>query len=373
MKFKLSWIPFIPVAILSVIVRVYQKLFIDSGVDSGFLSSDNMWLVYTGLIAFLFLVQIILCCADRKTSPYYEIKGNFLGGLFGVLTAGVIIFSAGINVGNLNSGDNQFILTALEIAFGVLGGIAILIMGISSFSGKNLAKKMGLFSIVAPIWCCVELVTTFVLYRKDSVHAYDMTNLFSIAFLTLAVFNLSMVYQGIKGRNPVKSVVLYGMPGFIVTVVYAVANAIDQIHTTGTYNIIGSLDIITFVLLSMYILFMMVELTTNSVEKTVVKNVIKGNDNIEQDTKKDEIKENESAESNKKVEISDVEKSVNDELDEVDNVIDNLEKADKDPEKMNPLSDEYFNSQASMSSDDDDYSKNLEDIDRLIDELNSSK
>lgn len=373
MKFKFSWIPFIPVVVLSVIVRVYQKLFIDSGVDTGFLSSDIMWLVYTCLVAFLFLVQIILCCADRKTSPYYRIKGNFLGGLFGVLTAGMLIFSAGLSVGNLNTIGVQFIMSVLDIAFGVLGGIAILVMGISSFTGKNFAKKMGVFSIVAPLWCCVELITTFIADTKQSVHSFDMTNLFYMSFLTLALFNLSMVYQGVKGRNPVKGAVLYGMPGFVVTIVYAVANAIDQFQATGTYDLLGSLDVITFVLLALYILFMMVELTANSVEKESVANSDTSDENKTIEPVKDEIEENKPLETNKKVAITDVEKSINDELDQVDDVIDNLEKADKDPEKLNPLSDEYFNSQTTKtSSDDDDLSASLENIDRLINELNSN-
>ena len=41
MKIKLSWIPFIPVAVLSVVLRVYQLLFVENGVDTGFLSSRN--------------------------------------------------------------------------------------------------------------------------------------------------------------------------------------------------------------------------------------------------------------------------------------------------------------------------------------------
>lgn len=371
MKFKFSWIPFIPVAVLSVIIRVYQKLFVDTGVDTGFFNSDIMWLAYAGLIGLLFFLQIILCCADRKTSPYYKIKSNFLGGFFGVLTAGTLIFSAGLGVGNLNVYGTQFLLAVLDIAFGVLGGIAILVMSISSFTGKNIAKKMGVFSVVAPVWCCVELVTTFISDTKQSIHSFDMTNLFYMAFLTLALFNLSMVYQGVKGRNPVKGVVLYGMPGFIVNIVYAVANAIDQFTTTGTYNLLGSLDVITFVLLSLYMLFMMIELTTNAVEKEAV---TANNASVDDDLTKlviDEIEESKPTENNKKVAISDVEKSVNDELGQVDDVIDGLEKEDNNPEKLNPLSDEYFESQKGLSTDDDDLSASLENIDKLINELNS--
>lgn len=39
MKSKLSWIPFIPIVFAAVFLRVYQVLFVDSGVDKGFLDS----------------------------------------------------------------------------------------------------------------------------------------------------------------------------------------------------------------------------------------------------------------------------------------------------------------------------------------------
>ena len=58
MKIKLSWIPFIPVAVLSVVLRVYQLLFVENGVDTGFLSSGMMWVVYTCMVAVLFFVLL---------------------------------------------------------------------------------------------------------------------------------------------------------------------------------------------------------------------------------------------------------------------------------------------------------------------------
>ena len=70
MKFKLSWIPFIPIAILSVILRLYQKLFIDQGIDTGFISTGTAWVIYTCMVAVLFVLLLIFCGVDRKTSPY---------------------------------------------------------------------------------------------------------------------------------------------------------------------------------------------------------------------------------------------------------------------------------------------------------------
>ena len=372
MKIKFSWIPFIPVAVLSVILRLYQKLFVDSGIDTGFLSSDMIWLVYAGMVGFLFVVLLLLSAIDRKTSAHYKIKKNFFAGLFAVLAGAVIIFDAGMNAGQMLSDGLQSLSQLLDVFFSVLGGIAILVMGTSSFSGRNFAKKMGVFSVVAPIWCCVQLVLTFIEYTKQSVNAFDMTNLFFMAFMTLTIFNLSMAYQNVDCKNPIKGTIVYGMPAFIVTVVYAVANLIDQLQLNGTYDLIGSLDILAFIALALYALFMMIEFTNNAKSITESEQVQDIQEAVEQPTvrTKNEVEEEKNKSENDHIEITDVDENVNKELDGVDNVIEAMEKEDKNPEKYNPLSQEYFDShKTDISDEDSDISLSLKNIDRLIDEI----
>lgn len=374
MKIKFSWIPFIPVAVLSIILRLYQKLFVDSGIDTGFLSSDMIWLVYAGLVGFLFVALLFLSVIDRRTSASYKIKSNFFAGLFAVIGSGIIIFDAGMKAAQLLSDGIQKLSQPVDVLFALLGGIAILIMGVSSFSGKNLAKKMGVFSVAVPIWCCIKLVFTFIEYTKQSVNAFDMTNLFFMAFMTMTLFNLSMAYQRVECKNAVKGTIVYGMPAFIVTVVYAIANLIDQLQATGTYNLMSSLDILIFVALAFYVFFMMIEFTTNANDKAdeVPTEVVEV---AEQPTvrTKNEVEEEKSKSENDHIEITDVEENVNKELDGVDNVIEAMEKEDKNPEKYNPLSQEYFDSHSSDISEDDELSASMQNIDRLIDELNSEK
>lgn len=375
MKIKFSWIPFIPVTVLSVILRLYQKLFVDSGIDTGFLSSDMIWLVYAGLVGFLFVVLLLLSAIDRKTSAHYTIKKNFFAGFFAVIASAVIIFDAGMNAGQMLSEGLQSLSQLIDVLFAVLGGIAILVMGVSSFSGKNFAKKMGVFSVVAPIWCCIKLVFTFIEYTKQSVNAFDMTNLFFMAFMTLTIFNLSMAYQNVDCKNPIKSTIVYGMPAFIITIVYAIANLIDQLQVNDTYDFMGSLDILAFVALSLYILFMMVEFTTNAKNKAEDEQIQEIQEFTEQPTvrTKNEVEEEKNKLENDHIEITDVEENINKELNGIDNVIEAMEKDDKKPEKYSPLSQEYFDSHQTDISEDNEISLSLKNIDRLIDEINSEE
>ena len=276
--------------------------------------------------------------------------------------------------------------TIIDSIFGLLGGIAIILMGLSSISGRNIAKKMGLFSIVAPLWCCVKLIVTFVTYSRQSVNAFDMTNLFLMSFMIMALFNLSLIYQESVCKNPVKGTILYGMPAFVVTIVYAVANAVDQITTRGAYvvvdgNGIGSLneytlnnvEIIGFVCLAFYLLFMMIELTTNATEKEATELESNNTNDKTEESHNDEIeKEQLNRSSINHVDITDVDESVNNELDGVDEVIDSMEKEDKNPDKYNPLSQEYFNGKSTdVSEEDNKLEQSIADIDKLINEIRS--
>ena len=163
MKIKFSWIPFIPVAVLSIILRLYQKLFVDSQIDTGFLSSDMIWFVYAGLVGLLFIVLLLLSALDKRTSAHYTIKTNFFAGLFGVIASAVIIFEAGMKGAQLLSEGIVALSEPLDVVFSVLGGIALLVMGASSFAGKNFAKKMGfhllfLILLLQQLQCLIQLI-----------------------------------------------------------------------------------------------------------------------------------------------------------------------------------------------------------------------
>lgn len=203
-----------------------------------------------------------------------------------------------------------------------------------------------------------------------------MTNLFFMAFMTLTIFNLSMAYQGVDCKNPVKGTIVYGMPAFIVTIVYAVANLFDQLQVNGTYDFMGSLDVIAFVALALYVLFMMIEFTTNAKSKADEEQILEIQEVVEQPTvrTKNEVEEEKNKLENDHIEITDVEETVNKDLDGVDNVIEAMEKEDKNPEKYDPLSQEYFDShQTDISDEDSELSLSLKNIDRLISEISSEE
>ena len=125
--------------------------------------------------------------------------------------------------------------------------------------------------------------------------------------------------------------------------------------------------------MAFYLLFMMIELTANAAEKEPTESKSSNADDTVEESHNDEIeKEQLNRSSINHVDITDVEESVNNELDGVDEVIESMEKEDKNPDKYDPLSQEYFDGKSTdVSEEDNMLEQSIADIDRLINEIRS--
>lgn len=392
MRIKLSWVPFIPIAILAVFLRIYQVMFTGNGADTGFLSNSALWLVYAGLVAFLFIIIGILSLSDKKTSGIYNVGKNFFAGLFAVIAGALLCFGAGMEImqiiGLHDSGEIFRLL--FDAVFSIAGGIVFMIMGVSSISGSGKLKHAKGALLLPPIWCCVRLMTTFIDYSHKLPNSIDMTDIFILSFMTLFIFAVSMIYGNVQGKNPVKAAFLYGLPGIVVTFAYAAVSITQQIISgqgfvlvSNTRNgSVSNINTIQYLALALYALFFIIELTTKA--------KIKDEDEIaaekkqskkEKKAKKDVKVISEAVAENVveaeavqpvnygKVEMLDVDDSVKQELDGVDNVIENIDKEENDPDKADPLSNEFLSNAAAAQIADDSVDSSMADIDKLIAEL----
>lgn len=101
-------------------------------------------------------------------------------------------------------------MAVINGVFTVLGGVMIFVMGLSSLTGNNLAKKVPFLMLFPTIWSAARLIITFLSYTTISVNAIDMSDLVYMVFTTLFLYNASMLYIGLKSKNPVKACFLYG-------------------------------------------------------------------------------------------------------------------------------------------------------------------
>lgn len=373
MKIKLSWVLFIPIALLSVFLRVYQISYVDTGIDNGFFSSDMLWVIYACMVTLLFLFLIIINAIDRKTSGFYTVGKNFFAGIFAIASAVMLGFGAGNQAMSLMQGEFSAIL-AVDTLLSVIAGVAFFVIGFASLFGRNRTQNMKVLMAAPSVWSCVRLVYFFMESTTQSVHVKDMTNIIFMAFATLFLFHASMVYSGIKGRNPVKGSFLYGMPAIVLIFAYSAAyivSAINSGENGSSFLMNGSMDSVNAVqyfFIALFALFFLIELTSKAKKKTQ-------QELAKVSEEREEVSLPAATAVRQRRRFADVDSEVKEELNQVDHVIADIDHEAKNPDKADPLSDEFMNNYGEKSSTapkesiDDD----IEKINRLISELEDEK
>ncbi|HHZ05321.1 MAG TPA: hypothetical protein GX401_00805 [Clostridiales bacterium] len=377
MKIKYSWIPFIPVAFLSVFLRVYQVMFVENGVDSHFLSGNSIWTIYTGLVVALFIFLILFNATDKVTSPTYKIGKNFFAGLFSIVTGLLLFYGSVVEVMKVTNGGVVTVASVLDAILAVFAGVMFIVMGVSCVTGQNKTTNIKAMLLLPTVWCCVRLFSTFMAYTTQAVHSIDMTNLFSMAFSVLFIFNASMIFAGIRGKNPVKACFLYGLPAITVTLVYSAVSIVSQVNAGNGFDIAANIGTLQFLAIAMFMLFFLIELTSKALPQAA--KAVKASAVTEAaaavSTSADEA-ESEVQQDTANIQplsLSDVDDSIKEELGGVNTVLQDLENDDHNPDKADPLSDEFMEGYETASQDDEDYNESLNKINQLISEIETDE
>lgn len=262
LKTKLMWIPFIPLFAGGVLLRVYQALFDPKGADVGLMSGGAITLGFAAIVIVTFLTLAVMSALDRKTSAYYAIKKNAPAGVFAII-AGAFLFADAVT-SVMHGMDLSIIADAI---MSVVGGISIIVMGISSFSGKNKAKDMSALMLLPSLWCFTRVFLTFLSDTTISSESRDMTDLVYMVLMTLFLFNCSMVYINLKGRHAVKACFIYGLPAILVSTAYTLAHTISQLKS-GSFSFIDNVRTYEFFVLSLFALSFLIELSRGALERS---------------------------------------------------------------------------------------------------------
>lgn len=364
MKSKLSWIPFIPIVFAAVFLRVYQVLFVDSGVDKGFLNSGAISLIFVGSIILLVILLAVLCAADKKTSPVYRTGRNVFAGIFAMLS-GVLLLTDAFMLFKGMADSGNALSAFINGVFTVLGGVMIFVMGLSSLTGKNLTKKVQFLMLLPAIWSAARLIITFLSYTTISVNAKDMSDLVYMVFTTLFLFNASMVYIGLKSKNPVKACFLYGLPAVVVVFAYTGAWVSSTIHNGQPVHFFSNIEMFEYLALALYIIFFLVELTARAEEKASL---------VEAETGETAVEAGVLPETHENQRESLIHTPQDPETLKAQRIMEKVEAAEKKEETLDYsgyCDSKDFDNKEQDSSDLSDYASKLDDIDRLILEISS--
>lgn len=220
MKAKYSVIPFIPVAALTIIFKLMGIFGLD---DNGlFLGMNKMTLSYAciGLSVGLFVVCLVMSLIDKKTATVYPVHKNPAAGIFSVLAGASVIASAVSGFLNSTVNSEYYYMTIVCLVFSIPAGLAFMFMAKVHFVGKSAVSSISSLFIFPSLWACTELVNEFLAVTKMSISSTDLTALFCYIFIILYLFSSSMVLSRIKGRNPVNSCFVYGLPAVALGLSY---------------------------------------------------------------------------------------------------------------------------------------------------------
>lgn len=263
MKIKNALIPFVPITLMMIAVKLISLFGLDS--DGLFLGMSGMTLTYIviGLTLLLFLVCIVMNIFDRKTAQVYNVRKNPIAGILAILSGLAIAASSMFSVVSNQAETEYYVMTLITAALSIPAAIALIMMSKVHFSGKSTASSVSLFYVFPSLWGCAELVTEFLSATKVSISATDMTSLFCYIFLTLYLFSHSMIVSKIKGRHPVKACFIYGFPAAAVSItfgIYEIMYASRAVENLGFSTIIVGAELL---ILGLYAMTSLIEMSGN--------------------------------------------------------------------------------------------------------------
>ena len=260
MKIKASWLFFVPIFVVSVALSVYQVLFVNNGLSAGFFDGSLTSVIFLCAIAFLFVIIAVLFIRDKETNGNYIISKNTIAGTALVISGALVLCQGVLSVTVLDKANFATITGAL---ISLLAGYTMCRMGIGSVTGNNIMHKSKFLILCPSIWGAYEMVSVFMGYAKESVHAVNMLDLVCLVFLSLFLLNACVIYANIFSNSAVKSCFLFGMTAITVVFSYASSSIASEIVTTGTFNIINNIDLLSYIALSVFALFFIAELSGN--------------------------------------------------------------------------------------------------------------
>ncbi len=262
MTSKLSWIAFVPFSLAAIAIKIIQLFFL--GPDGTFYGFNSLMLSYLAIACavVVMLFAVIFCLVDRKTAPVYAINRNVACGIFGVLLA-ICMACEGANRAFLMlrsmTGD---VFDIIDIVFTVLCAIVFVVLALNHFVGNGGVKGLSVFYLVPALWSAFRLVNCFLSFTTVSIAVTDVTILACYVFTTLFLFNYAMIVSLIKGKSPVKSAFIYGLPAVTLLLSYSVYElASSLVIKSVTFNLFTNLHSFEMLLMALYILSFVIELS----------------------------------------------------------------------------------------------------------------
>lgn len=268
MKVKASWVAFVPLTVGAVLLHIYHLIFLGGDEITQPLFGEYSLLINKStepemiviLAAALFLLTAFFSVIDRKTSPYCEIKSAPLSGIFIVLSGLLLGVDNAVHL-MTSSGEAATNSSPVINLLGIVTAVLFAIIGMGLLVGFNATKKMRVLMLVPTVWSAFCMVNVFSSYRREAP-SFAFYDVFAWAFLTIFIFENSMVLCGIEIKNPVKSSFVYGMTFILFAFVYVISAINTSMTQLGYFDFTGLVPVLLVGTLGLYALCSLFKLSS---------------------------------------------------------------------------------------------------------------
>lgn len=268
MKLKRMWIPLIPTMLMMAGVKVYQQYIEYKG--EIFEGKENVIASYAtvGIVFLAFLILLVMYIANRKTSPVYNFGRNISAGAVCLFAGSVAVVDLGCYMPGVLLYGEISPLVILNMIFAAIAAFGLYLMCWAHISADKPPKSVSILMLGVPFWCVIKLTTSLLHNSTVSVVLTDTLQLFIYMFLAMFMFSAISMLSILNARNPVKGIMLYGIPLIAVVFTFDVSvifNLIFKGYQSGYYlEIISAVELTLF---AIYAFLLMREVTKNSVNK----------------------------------------------------------------------------------------------------------
>lgn len=256
MKSKLSWIPFVPLALLALFLKLAQGFMPDGSLLG--LNALQLDYCYIGACVLIFLFALLFVILDKKIAAYYLPRKNYSAGLIGIVLSLLLAADGGYNLFSIFSSGKVSVIEVMGAVLSLLSAIVFFVLGLNhSFRYKE-GKQFSLINVLPALMCAVRMILCFVKFTTISIRLADVSSLICYVFATLFFFNYAVVLSLIKSKNALKSCILFGLPAVALLIPYGIYHLIFQFDSEFIFNNAQPLEML---LLGLYILSILIEIT----------------------------------------------------------------------------------------------------------------
>ena len=371
MKSKLSWIPFVPLALLGCFLKIGQGLLPEGSILG--LSNLALEYLYLGCVALIFVFAVIFTAVDKKIAAYYLPRRNIFAGIVGLVLA-LLLAADGANAifRNFSSGKVD-VLGVVGAVLALLSAIVFIVLGLNYVFRRKDGKQFSLLNVIPALYFGIEMILSFVSFTTISIRLADVSRLICYVFATMFFFNYALMLSLTKAKRAVKNCFVFGLPAVAVMLPYG---AYHLAFSFSSESIMDNVRPLELLMLGLFVLCVLIEISVHVKSEEELEFVTDDIPEIDVSKEKVEgfIASNQGEDDNDTEQEQDT--SVLESRDTEDFLYQEQAREDEEEEDSEEKKAEAANFLTEVYEDDEDdrpkdYESRLDEIDKLILEINN--